>query len=148
MARLCAAADLAALIVRGDFKDIQLPFPPTVARRSRNQSTSRRRRRVTNIHRYTDRQLAWPKQRSQRTRGGGLHQRDHARGREHRGKRIAVFVRDRAGEICWSNDEFGGGASANFEFRHVGRKITEYNPLMQSVKTYDVAVIGAGVFGV
>ena len=27
-------------------------------------------------------------------------------------------------------------------------KITEYNPRMQSAKTYDVAVIGAGVFGV
>ena len=102
---------------------------------------------MSNVDSYADRQFAWAKQRLQHARRGGFHERDHARSREHGGKLVTTFARDRAGKVGWTNDEFGCGGGADFWFRHVAPQIST-NLSTIIFMTYDVAVIGAGVFGV
>ena len=109
-----AASDLPALILSTDFENEQLSFAAGKPGVGCNDGPRRSGRRVSDIDGHPDRQLAWPKHRLHRARGGHLHQRNHAGGRKYRGKRIAVFVRDRTREICWTNDEFGCGGGANF----------------------------------
>ena len=119
-----AAADLAALIVGGNLKHKQLPFPSRVTCGGCDQYPGRRRRTVSYVNCHADRQLAWTKQRLQSARGCRLHERYHSRRRKHRGKRIAIFRRKRARKIVWTNDELRRSRSIDFKFRHVAFKIT------------------------